>query len=80
MFAMSLKLTLFSLVDAYASPYLVESCKCVEGDTYAKLKPLLEGIYILDCPFQFLDIESRCIINCKLEGSIGFLRMYMFYH
>ena len=30
---MSLKLKLFSLTDAYASPKLIGSCECVEGDT-----------------------------------------------
>ena len=63
-----LKLELFSLCDAYASPKLIGSCKCIEGDTCAKLIPLLEGIFIVDWPFQFFDIESRCKINYKLEG------------
>ena len=68
MFAMSLELKLFSLADAYASPYLIGSCKCVEGDTYAKLIPLIEGIHIVDWTFQLLFIEIRCKINCELEG------------
>ena len=74
MFAMSVKLELFSLTNAYASVELVGPCKCVEVDTYAKLRPLLEGIRIVDWLFQFFDIESGCKINCKLEGlNIVFL-------
>ena len=60
MFAKSLKLRLLSLVDAYAGQELIESCKCVEGDTYAELRPVLEGIHIVDWPFKLFDIESRC--------------------
>ena len=45
---MSLKLKLFSLVDVYASPEHFGSCKCAKGDTYVKLRPLLEGIYIVE--------------------------------
>ena len=33
-----------------------------------KLRQLLEGIHIVDWPFQSFDIESRCKINHKLEG------------
>ena len=65
---MSLKVRSFSLALAYASPKLIGSCECDEGDTNAKLKLLLEGIYIVDWPFQSFDIESRCKINYKLEG------------
>jgi hypothetical protein len=54
MFAMSLKLKLFSLDDAYASSKLIGFCKCAEGDTYTKLMPLLEGIHVVDFPFQYL--------------------------
>ena len=32
----------FSPGDAYASPKHIGYCKCVEGNTYAKLKPLLK--------------------------------------
>ena len=61
---MSLKMKLLSLVDAYASPKLIGSCDCVGNNTYAKLKPLLEGIHIVKWPCQFFDIERRC----KFEG------------
>ena len=78
---MSLKVRSFSLALAYASPKLIGSCECDEGDTNAKLKLLLEGIYIVDWPFQSFDIESRCKINYKLEGfNRVFFRIYMFYH
>jgi hypothetical protein len=31
--------------------------------------PLLsKGIHIVDWPFQFFDVERRCMIKCKLEG------------
>ena len=43
-------------------------CECVEGNIYAKLWPLLEDIHIVDLLFQFFDVESRCKIDCKLEG------------
>ena len=43
----------------------IGSCKCVEGNTLAKLKPLLEDIHIVGWTF---DLESRCKIVCKLEG------------
>ena len=62
------KLKLFSLANSNANPKLIGPSECVEGDTYANLRPLLEGIYIGDWPFQFFDVESRCRINCKLEG------------
>ena len=58
---------LFSLIDAYPSPKLIGLCKCLEGDTYGKLIPLLENTHIVGRPFQFFDIECRCIINCNLE-------------
>jgi hypothetical protein len=38
------------------------------ANTNAKLTPLLEGIHIVDWPFQLFDVESRCMINYKLEG------------
>ena len=61
---MSLKLKLFSFVDAYASPKFIRSCECVEGDTYAKLKALLEDIHIVDWPFLIFDIEgSRVFVD-----------------
>ena len=65
---MSSKVKLFSLANSNASLELIGPCECAEGDTYAKCKPLLEGIYIVDCPFQFFDVKRRCMINCKLEG------------
>ena len=65
---MSLRLKLFSLVDAYVCPEHIRYRECVEGDTYAKLIPLLEGIHIVDWPFQFFDIDCRCMINYKLVG------------
>ena len=54
----------------------------VEGDTYENLKTLLEGIYIVNRPFQFVHIESRCNINYKIEGlnRVFFIRMYMLCH
>lgn len=55
---MSLKLKLFSLTDAYASPKLIGFCECVEGDTQ-KFIPLLEHNHIVGWPFQSFDIESR---------------------
>lgn len=61
---MSLKLKLFSLANSNANPKLIGPFECAEGDTYAKL----EGIHIEDWPFQFFDVESRCKINCKLQG------------
>ena len=64
---MSLMLKLFSIVDAYATPKLIGFCKYVEVNTYAKLMPLPEGIHIVDWPFQFFYIESRCMINYKFE-------------
>lgn len=45
---MSLKLKYFSLVDVYASPEHFGFCKCVGGDTYVNLRPLLKGIYIVE--------------------------------
>ena len=36
-------------------------------NTCTKLKPLLEGIHIKDWPFQFFDIESKCMFICKSE-------------
>ena len=65
---MSLKLKLFSLANAYASPQLIGSCESVEGGMYATLIPLLECIHIVDRPFQFSYIGSACMIKCKLEG------------
>ena len=47
-FAMSLKLKLFSLIDACASSKFIGSCECAKGDSYAKLISLLEGIHIVD--------------------------------
>lgn len=32
-----------------------------------KYNPLFECVHILDWPFQFVDIESICMIKCKLE-------------
>ena len=61
---------LFSFFDACPSPQLIGFCECVEDNTYAKLIALLEGIHIVDRPFQFYDIESRCKIDYKLEGLI----------
>jgi hypothetical protein len=55
---------LFSLVDSNASPNFNAPFECVEGNTY--VRPLLEGIYIVDWRFQFFDVENRCRINCKL--------------
>ena len=68
MFAMFLKLRLFSLANDYAIAKLIGFNKCVEGNTYVKFITLLEGIHIVDWPFQFCNIESRCKIDCKLEG------------
>lgn len=59
---------MFSLANAYASPKLIGFNECVEGDTYAKAIPLLEGIHIVDWPFQFFNIKSRCWIDSELEG------------
>jgi len=70
---------MFSLGDSYPSPKRFGPCECTEGDTYAKLRQLLEGMHLVDWYFQYFDVESRCMINCKLEGSIDFLWMYMSY-
>ena len=65
---MSLKLKLFSILDSNTSPTLIGPCERIEGNTYAKLIPLLDDIHIVDWPFQFFDVESTCKIKCKLEG------------
>ena len=65
---MSSKVKLFSLANSNASLELIGPCKCVEGDTYAKVRSLIGGIHIVDWSFQFFDVESRCKINCKFEG------------
>ena len=52
MFAMALKLKLFSHANAYARLKLIGSCKCVEGDTYANSYYLLNIVLyhnILEC-------------------------------
>ena len=50
----------------------------IKGDTYAKLVPLLESIFVVNWPYQFFDIESRCIINYKLEGlNMVFSNVYI---
>ena len=67
-FAMSLKLKLFSLVVSNASPKFIGLCECVEGNTYAKLRPLLEVIHIVNWHFQFFDVNSICMINYELQG------------
>ena len=64
-----LKLKLFSLVDAYVSHELVGPCKCDEGDTYAKLIPLLEGVYIVES-ISFFDVKSTCRVSASSRGSI----------
>ena len=74
---MSFKLKPLSLAECVK---LIGSCECVEGDTYSKFIPLLEGIDIVDWPFQFFDIKSRCKINYKLEGFNRFFRISMFCH
>ena len=75
---MFLKLKVFSLADAHADPKLNGVCECVEGDTYANLIPLLDNIHIVDWPFQFFGINSRCMINCKLkELNKVFLVVYV---
>ena len=56
---------------------LLDLWKCVEGDRYAKLKSLFEGINIVDWPFQFLYVESGCRINCKLNNLNKLFWMYM---
>ena len=40
----------------------------VMRETHRKLIPLLEGTHIEHWPIQFFDVESRCKINCKLQG------------
>ena len=72
MFAMSVKLELFSLTNAYASVELVGPCKCVEVDTYAKLRPLLEGIHIVDWPFHSLILTVNVGLTASLRCSIEF--------
>jgi hypothetical protein len=67
MFAMTLRLNLFSLVVSNASPKLIRPCECAEGKFFAKFTPLLEVIHIIDWPFQLFDVESRCKIKCKLK-------------
>ena len=69
MFAMFLKSKLFSLAYSNASAKLIGHSKCVEGYTYAKYRQLLEGIHIVDWPFQIFDIESRCMINLQARGG-----------
>ena len=55
-------------------PMLVQNLlECAEGDTYAKFIPLLGWIHVVDRPFYFFDIESRCSIKYKLEGHRAFL-------
>jgi hypothetical protein len=70
---MSLMLKLFSIVDAYASPKLIGFCEYVEGDTYAKLMPQLEGIQVVDWPFQSLNIRNKWTIDYKFEGLNRFI-------
>jgi hypothetical protein len=65
---MCFEMKLFSLANSNASPKAIGPCECVDGYTYAKLRPLLEGIHIVDWPFEFFDVENRCRINYKLEG------------
>ena len=60
---MSLKLKLFSFANSNAIPNFIGLSECANGNTYARLRPLLEGIHIVDWPFQFFDVESRCTIN-----------------
>ena len=50
------------------SPTLIGPCKCIEGDMYAKLRPPLDDIHIVDWAIQFFDVGNKCNINCKLEG------------
>ena len=59
---------LFSLVDSNATPKLIGLCKCTKVNTYAKLRLLLEGIHIVDCPSKSFDVESICMISSKLDG------------
>lgn len=61
---------------------IIWTCKYLEGDTYAKLKPLLKGIHVVDWPFWLFDIESRCNIKRKLEGlnNFFFLQMLILCH
>ena len=49
-------------------PMLVQNSVDFASALRAKLIPLLEGIHIVDWPFQFFGMESRCKINCKLKG------------
>ena len=57
-----------SLLIPNVSPTLIGPCECVEGDKYAKLRPPIDDIHIIDWAFQFFDVENRCNINCSLEG------------
>lgn len=78
---MFLKLKLFSLANFDANSKLIGPCKCAKGDTYAKLKPLLEGIHIVGWPFQCFDVENKCKIRCKLQGlNRVSLYVYVFFH
>ena len=65
---MSFKLKLLPFANSNANPKHTGPCKCVEGNTYAKLRPLLEGVHIVDWHFQFFNVGNRCRINYKLEG------------
>lgn len=47
---------------------------------FAKVIPLLEGMDIVDWPFQFFVDENACRIHYKLEGLKRILGMYVFYH
>lgn len=56
---------LFSRVDSYASPKLIECCECAKGKTYAKLIPLRIEIQIVYWPFRSFDmwVDARLIAN-----------------
>ena len=55
---MSLNLNCSHLLNPMLVQNLLDLARNHEGDTYAKLIPLLEGIHIVDWPFQFFDIDS----------------------
>ena len=48
-------------------PSFIGPFECLENDTFAKLRPLLQGNHIVDWPFQFSDVENKRGIKCKLK-------------
>lgn len=65
---MSFQRKLSALSNVGVVPKLLGLCKCNEGDSYAKLHPLLEEIAIIEWPFHLCYIDNKCHINLNCEG------------